>query len=338
LGREKLVEYAEMFGFGAPTDIDIPGEGAGLAPTPKWKRINYAETWVTGDTYNMSIGQGFVLATPLQVLNAYAAMGNGGTLYKPYLIKEIRNPQKELMYQAKPEVIGALKLDQETFDWLEEGFRAVVEWGTAKEIIQLPGIPVSGKTGTAEFCDRYPQCLDRDGRVKTSHAWFLAYAPSDNPQVVAVAFVYGGGEGSVTAAPVVNSILRYYFGFEQLDDEPDNIISKEEIAANRVFNSRLLGSDSYPGSTVAISGFVLDEQGRGIPEVAIDLVADGEIVAQIFSGPTGQFDYNTIDPQLADTWQLRLADYPGATPINLAPSLGMRYFIEFQALEVEYGS
>lgn len=337
LGLTNLVKYAEMFGFGLPTEIDIPGEGVGLIPTRKWKRLNYAETWVTGDTYNMAIGQGFVLATPLQVVNAYAAFGNGGTLYKPYLVKEVRSPQKELVYQAKPEVIGTLKLDDDIKKWVEEGLRGVIDWGTGKGIIDVPGIAVSGKTGTAEFCDRYPQCLDKDGRVKTSHAWFVAYAPSDKPQIAVVTFVYGGGEGSLVAGPVVNSILRYYFGIDkgQTEDEPVEPSEPAAVTGNQ-FSAQFLGSDSVPGSTAAISGFVLDAQGRGVQDAVVNLIADGEVYARIVSGPTGQFDYNAIDPQIAESWQVELADYATVTPLTLSFIAGNRYLIEFKALESGY--
>ncbi|MFQ5578564.1 MAG: penicillin-binding transpeptidase domain-containing protein, partial [Anaerolineae bacterium] len=338
LGLERLVQYAEMFGFGAPTGIDIPGEGAGLVPTPRWKRLNYAETWVTGDTYNMSIGQGFVLATPLQVLNAFAAFANGGTLYKPFLVKEIRNPQKELVYRAQPQVLNTLNLSPDTFRWVEEGLQGVIEWGTAQDAINLPGITVSGKTGTAEFCDRYPQCLDREGRVKTSHAWFVAYAPSREPQVAVAAFIYGGGEGSAVAAPVVNTILRYYFQFDQPDDDTGAAPADSQPVAGESFTPRLLGSDIYPGPTAAVSGFIVNEQGQGIPGIALNIIANDEIVAQVFSGPTGQFDFNAIDPLRTDVWRVQLADYPDAAPIVLTVKAGVRYLVEFQTLTLDYES
>lgn len=331
LGLDKLIEYSERFGFGAPTNIDIPGEGAGLVPSPKWKRLNYAETWVTGDTYNMSIGQGFVLSTPLQVANAYAAIGNGGTLYKPHVVQAVRNPQQELIYRAEPEVLGKLNVDAETLDWVREGLRAVIDWGTAAGKIDVPGITVAGKTGTAEFCDRYPQCLDKDGRVKTSHAWFAAYAPAENPEIAVVAFVYGGGEGSVVAAPVVNSILRYYFGFDRPSDaETNSGTDQTPSATGGKFTARLLGSDQFSEQAAAVNGYVLDATGKGIGGVTIEIIANDETVAQVVTGPTGQFDYNALDPQLADTWTIQLVDFP-ANPIKLSVSSSTRYFVEFQA-------
>ncbi len=332
LGVDRIITYAEEFGFGAPTKIDIPGEGAGLVPSPKWKRLNYAETWVTGDTYNMSIGQGFVLATPLQVLNAYAAVGNGGTLYKPHLVKEVRNPQQELVYQATPEVLRTLKVDEENLNWVRTGLEAVIDWGTAVDIIDVPGIAVAGKTGTAEFCERYPQCLDKDGRVKTSHAWFVAYAPADNPEIAVVSFVYAGGEGSSVAAPVVNNILRYYFGFDRPDDTGDNPADDNGGAGTAYtrFSARVLGADTFPGNVSAVNGYVRDTSGAGIAGVTVEIIANGEVVAQVVTGSNGQFDYNALDPRLAAEWTVQMVDF-AAKPITLMPSAATRYYVEFQA-------
>ena len=211
LGITRIIQYTQRFGFGQLTGIDLPGESTALVPTPRWKRLNYAEIWVTGDTYNLSIGQGYALATPLQILNSFAAIANGGTLYKPYLTQRINSPQREQLYRAQPEVIGTLNLRPDTLSTIREGLVGVIDFGTAKNIIDLSGISVAGKTGTAEFCDDYPECLDADGRVKTSHAWFVAYAPVENPEIAAIAFVYDGGEGSLTAAPVVNSVFSLLF-------------------------------------------------------------------------------------------------------------------------------
>jgi penicillin-binding protein 2 len=330
LGLDNLVKYAERFGFGSPTGIDLPGEAAGLVPTRKWKRINYAETWVTGDTYNASIGQGFVLATPLQVLNAYVAVGNGGRLYKPYLVKEISNSQKEVVYRAEPKIIRHLNLSPETHELLRTGLNSVVDWGTASTIIDVPGVDVAGKTGTADFCKRYPQCLDRNGRVKDKHAWFVAYAPREDPKVAAIVFVYDGGEGSLTAGPVVNKILRYYFNIDRLVEDEGDSLKVKQITADTSFVPRLLGSDVYPGPFSSISGFVVDRQGEGLAEVKLDLIANGELVAQIATGPTGRFDYNTIDPNLADTWQIQLSDFQMIRPLELIVSPGSRYYLEFQ--------
>ncbi len=341
LGLERMAKYSEMFGLGAPTGIDLPGEAWGLVPTQKWKRLNYAETWLTGDTYNMSIGQGFVLATPLQMVNAFAALANGGTLYRPYLVREILDADGNVVKTTESQVIRRLAVSPENIRLIQEGLRAVVGWeaGTAYDEFDVPGIIASGKTGTAEFCDRYPQCLDRDGRVKTSHAWFVSYAPSNNPEIVTVVFVYGGGEGSLVSIPVTNKILRYYFNIkdegEAEEPEEETEQSGGQLLPESRMTGRLIGTDSWSHSGASISGFVLDENGRGVSQVTVDIKTGGETVAQVVSGPTGQFDYNELDPTLDTSWQLSLPDYPGAGSLRLDIAGGQRYLVEFTAYPSE---
>jgi penicillin-binding protein 2 len=334
LGLDNMVKYSEMFGLGAPTGIDLPGEVSGLVPNKRWKRLNYSETWLTGDTYNMSIGQGFVLATPLQMVNAFAAIGNGGTLYRPHLIKEILDGDGNVVETIEPEVIRRFEVEPQFIQLVQQGLRAVIEWdtGTAHDTFDVPGVVASGKTGTAEFCDRYPQCLDRDGRVRTSHAWFASYAPSNNPEIATVVFVYGGGEGSEVAVPVTNKILRHYFNIAEAE-ETDTLEDDEtetELSPERVVSARLLGTDSWRGIGASLSGFVLNSQGEGMANVSIDIIGKGQVMAQITSGPTGQFDFTELDPTIANQWQLRLPDY-GETPLlQLEIAEGLRYLVEFE--------
>ncbi len=341
LGIERLDKYSSMFGLGELTGIDIPGEVAGLVPNQKWKRINYAETWLTGDTYNMSIGQGFVLATPLQILNAYAAIANGGTLYRPFLVKEILDADDKMVKVTEPHIIRKLAVDPQYIALVQEGLRNVIAWeaGTAHDTFDVPGIIASGKTGTAEFCDRYPQCLDRDGRVKTSHAWFVSYAPSNNPTIATVVFIYGGGggralEGSEVAVPVTNKILRYYFNIKDPDETETTPPAEEPlppIQADSAFTARLLGTDTWSSDKASVSGFVLDAAGQGVPNILVNVLTGGQVVAQLTSGETGQFDYTELDPTQAASWQLQLPDYPGAPLLQLEVAKGLRYLVEFKA-------
>jgi penicillin-binding protein 2 len=222
LGEERLGYYSELFGFGSQSGIDLPGEATGLVPTVKWKRVNYSESWVTGDTYNMSIGQGFVLATPLQVLNAAAAVANGGTLYRPQLVREVIDSQGQVLQAFAPDVIRQIPVSATNLESVREGMRAAVAspGGTARTL-QVPGISIAGKTGTAEyFIDRNKDGIpdrDREGNLPT-HAWFVGFGPYENPEIAVLAFVFGGGEGSATTVPIVNEILSYYF--EQDTEEP----------------------------------------------------------------------------------------------------------------------
>ena len=209
LGLERLVHYARLFGLGELTGFDLLGENPGLVPTAKWKRLNYAERWVTGDTYNMSIGQGYLLITPLQMLNVTAAVANGGILYRPQLLYQALDDDGNVVQDFAPEVIRELPIDPQHLATVAEGMEAAVVWGSA-QTAYLDTVRVAGKTGTAEFFDpNIPP--DEEGNLPT-HAWFTAFAPVEDPEIALVVFVYNGGEGTTTAVPIAAEILRYYFG------------------------------------------------------------------------------------------------------------------------------
>jgi len=225
LGVETLDEYARLFGLGEVTGIDLPGEHRGLVPDPKWKRLTYAENWVTGDTYNMAIGQGFILATPLQMLNATAAVANDGYLYRPQLVYQITDADGNVLRAFTPELIRELPIAKEHLALVREGMYQAVNWehGTATKAA-LPDIAVAGKTGTAEFFidrnrDGWPD-RDAKGNLPT-HAWFTAFAPYEDPEIALVVFIEGGGEGSSAAVPVAAEILRAYFDLQKArESEP----------------------------------------------------------------------------------------------------------------------
>ncbi len=190
-------------------------------PDEKWKRLNYAEPWLTGDTYNMSIGQGFVLATPLQMANATAAVANRGYLYRPQLVDHITDAEGKTVRPFEPSLIRELPVDAANLDTVREGMFGAVNWpnGTAPKA-RIPGVAVAGKTGTAE----YARDWDKDGNPDRdekgnlpSHAWFTSFAPYQDPEIVVTVFVANGGEGSAVAAPVAAKILRAYF---QVDAPP----------------------------------------------------------------------------------------------------------------------
>lgn len=214
LGLDRLVYWARLFGFGEKTGIDLPGESKGLVPTSEWKRLNYGEVWVLGDTYNMAIGQGFFLATPLQILNATAAIANGGTLYRPKLLYKMVDYQGNVVEEFKPEIIRTLPASEKTIALVKRGLRETVTRGTAWRT-NWPDIPVAGKTGTAEFYG--PR--DPKGNLPT-HAWFTGFAPYDNPKIALVVFLHGGGGGSENAVPIAAKIIRYYFDYLDWERQP----------------------------------------------------------------------------------------------------------------------
>lgn len=216
LGEKRLTEWARRFGYGSPTGIDIPGEAGALIPSDQWKRQNWAESWTTGDSYNMSIGQGYVLSTPLQVLVATAAIANGGTLYRPQLLHHITDAEGGMQQMFEPKVNATLPLAPEVIQEVRQGMWATVnsDYGTAIAG-RLDGIEAGAKTGTAEFCEWDPieedcRYRDEDDNLPT-HSWYVAFAPYDQPEISVVTFLYHGGEGSDAALSVTTEILNTYF-------------------------------------------------------------------------------------------------------------------------------
>ena len=215
LGQRRLSKWTELYGFGEVTGIDLPGEVTSLVPTDQWKRQLFAETWTTGDSYNMAIGQGFLLSTPLQVLSEAATVANGGTIYSPRIVHHMTDANGGVQVDFKPEIIRRLPISAEDMQVVRQGMWNVVNApaGTGR-VAQVPGVTVAGKTGTAEFCDYLPEeqdCRRNDKDFLPTHAWFVGFAPYENPEIAVVVFVYDGGEGSATAAPVAQKILEAYF-------------------------------------------------------------------------------------------------------------------------------
>ena len=200
VGEDKLGEYMRQFGLGKSTGIDLPEERGGLVPTPKYKEDTFGEQWFIGNTYQMGIGQGFVLTTPLQVAQFTAAVANGGVAYKPHLVKGFENPDNpQQSTPVKPEQAINLKVDKEVIQSVQQGMQAAVKTGTARELATVP-IDICGKTGSAEFANE-----------TNAHAWFTAYAPCADPQIVLTVMIEGGGEGADVAVPAAKTILSQFF-------------------------------------------------------------------------------------------------------------------------------
>jgi len=234
LGIERLGKWAELFGLGQKTEVELPGELAGFIPSRDWKRIAWGESWSTGDTYNAVIGQGYVHVTPLQMLNVYNAVINGGWLYRPTLVDKILDGEGNVVSDPQPDLLRPerLPLSDRTLNYVHTGFRLAVTEGTLEGDLNIfgeVGVPVidvpedlhvAGKTGTAEYCDAiaYPQNLCNPGAFPT-HSWTVLYAPYENPEVSVLVFIYHGGEGSRMAAPIAGNILRAYFDLKEADAE-----------------------------------------------------------------------------------------------------------------------
>lgn len=199
LGPEKINYYARLFGLNELTGIDLPGENKGLLATPEWKQKEKGENWYIGDTYHLSIGQGDVLVTPIQVANYTAAIANGGTLFQPHLVKKFNNPENNYAEEIKPKIIRSNFIDPSYLDVVKKGLRLAVTEGSARRLNSLK-IKVAGKTGTAQV-----------GGNKSSHAWFSGFAPYESPEIVVTVLIENGGEGSSVAVPAAEEIFKAYF-------------------------------------------------------------------------------------------------------------------------------
>lgn len=168
LGVERIVYYAKAFGLGSLTGIDLPGELAGFVPTPSWKEKRFNEKWLGGDTLNMVIGQSYTTVTPLQMADVVALVVNEGTVYRPHLLKEVRDPvTKAIVRMSEPEVLLKSDISKDTFKTVKEDMRAVITEGTG-QVISTKAVKIAAKSGTAEigYADRW-------------HSWYVAYGPYD---------------------------------------------------------------------------------------------------------------------------------------------------------------
>jgi penicillin-binding protein 2 len=170
LGIDRLAYWAHQWGFGKPTGIDLPGEVSGIVPTNDWKRRTLNEMYYTGEVYQAGIGQGYNASSPIQVLNAYAALANGGTLYKPQLVRRILDSDGNVVKRIQPEVVRKLDIDRSVLRTMRVAARRVVTLRHTYNLVDLP-IVVAGKSGTSEFGIR-----DSQGRLPFSN-WFAAFVP-----------------------------------------------------------------------------------------------------------------------------------------------------------------
>lgn len=200
LGMERMKKYENLFGYGNATGIDLPGEASGLIPDPEWKKRRLNERWYIGDDYHASIGQGFITATPLQIVNTIAAIANGGTLYEPHIAKSYRSLDGGVA--SIPAAVKERNIAREDIlRVVREGMRLTVTEGTAQSLNDLP-VEVAGKTGTAQF----------QNNVDRTHGWFVSFAPYRDPKIALIVLVEGQGENGYHAVPVAKEVYRWYFG------------------------------------------------------------------------------------------------------------------------------
>lgn len=189
LGVERIAKWLDIFHLGRATGIDLPGEAIGLIPTPDWKQAVKDERWFVGDTYNLSIGQGDLLVTPLQVAAYTAAIANGGTYINPRLAEEAPLEKEDLGENVRDDI-----------EIVRQGMRETVTLGSGRGLSFLP-VSIAGKTGTAQWHSE-----------KETHAWFTSFAPFEEPEIVVTVLLEQGGEGSSVAVPVARDIYEWWWG------------------------------------------------------------------------------------------------------------------------------
>lgn len=204
LGPSKIKKYLQLFGWASKTRIDLPGETQGFIPSPEWKKEFKKEGWWDGDTYNLSIGQGDISVTPLQVVTAFAAIANRGTLYQPKIAKEIVDEAKNVIEEIRPEVLRKNFVNSENLQIVREGMRRAVsgEGSPHASSVLLNSLPVpaAAKTGTAQT-----------PRANFYHNWITVFAPYEEPEIVLTIMVENVYEAQVVALPIAKEVLQWYF-------------------------------------------------------------------------------------------------------------------------------
>ncbi|HIC04616.1 MAG TPA: penicillin-binding protein 2 [Nitrospirales bacterium] len=217
LGIDQIAHYAVQLGLGHRTGIDLPAENSGIVPSREWKERALGKPWYPGETISVAIGQGFVTVTPLQMASLIGTIANNGVQYQPRVVRQLKKRQDGTLVDIAPSRSETVQLQQETLTALHEALRDVVVSGTGRRA-QSQGIAISGKTGTAQVVsldnveseDDVPHAL-RD------HAWFVAYAPSDDPKIAVSVIVEHMGHGGAIAAPIARAIIDEYF-------QPDRVV------------------------------------------------------------------------------------------------------------------
>ena len=212
LGIDRIASYANKLGLGVKTGVDLPYEKEGVIPNPQWKEIHLKEKWYPGETISVAIGQGAVQITPLQMAVFVSAIANGGIIYRPYLLEKVSDSSGRVLVHNRPKVSRRLSLKPSTLEQVRKAMWGVVNDNGTGWRARAPGIEIAGKTGTAQLISgRSWEGSSMLPPHLQPHAWFVGFAPFDQPEVVVVVMVENGGQGGVAAAPIARKIFEAYF-------------------------------------------------------------------------------------------------------------------------------
>lgn len=231
LGVDGIAEYSRRFGMGIPTGIALEHEKPGIIPDTPWKRKRFNQPWFPGETLSVAIGQGYVVATPLQMAVMLSTVVNGGVRYRPQYVKRIESTDGTPIWEMQPEILADNKLKKSTVEQLKSAMRDVVMsgHGTGSKA-KVAGVEVGGKTGTAQAIGVKDEGR-RDSRTKKDHAWFIGFAPVDQPEIViAVLAEHSGGHGGSDAAPVAQKVMERYFTRPKPEPPPNATPTQEAHA------------------------------------------------------------------------------------------------------------
>lgn len=236
LGVDRLARYAKAFGLGARTGVELEHEKPGIVPSSEWKKKRFGVKWHEGETLSVAIGQGYDLATPLQIALMTTVIANGGTLYKPTVVEEVIDPDGKLVSSFKPEILSRISGQGRNLKLVREGMIEAVNSrrGTGREAqIDAHGIIVGGKTGTAQVVRLAQYKHLKEDNIPyeyRDHAWFTCFAPAINPEIVVTVLVEHGLHGGSASAPIAAKILNKYF--------EDKIKEQEEAQPQQIDNQQ----------------------------------------------------------------------------------------------------
>lgn len=226
LGVDKISSYAKEFGFGQSLEIDLPAQQEGFVPTSVWKERKLHQKWLGGDTMNMSIGQGYTLVTPLHVANMVAMVANSGKIYKPHLLKEVRDPTtNEVIQEIKPEILHESNIDPSVWKQVQEAMRYAISDGTAVYPMANKNFQIAGKTGTAEV-----------GSKDHWHSWMATYAPYDAPvedQYVFVVLVEAVNDWEWWAPYATNIIIQGTLGNQTYEEAVNSLPNVKYVVQSK---------------------------------------------------------------------------------------------------------
>ena len=234
LGVDRIAAYARAFGLGAPLGIDLNREKGGLIPTKQWKLSRFRQSWQMGETISLAIGQGYNLVTPIQLANVYATLANGGTVYRPRLIKQLESSDGHVVKRYDPEKQGVLPVRPQNIQLINQGlWGAVNEKGGTGYILKRQEQDVAGKTGTAQVIglpqDEKARKAKRVSAAFRDHALFVCFAPYGNPEIVVAVILENAGHGGSAAAPVARKIIDTYFALKKITLTQQQAQSAAEI-------------------------------------------------------------------------------------------------------------